>query len=77
MVPYEAVAQTELINIVDKYSVSNANVELWICPTCNEPENFRLIICCGTCDLWYHWDYVGIDTDPPVEEQWFCQTCQN
>jgi hypothetical protein len=27
----------------------------WICPTCNKPENSNPMICCDSCDDWYHW----------------------
>lgn len=46
--------RTEPTNIVEKCSPFNGDVELSICPACNVPENFRPVICCDTCNLWYH-----------------------
>ena len=29
--------------------------QVWICPSCNKPENSRPMIGCDSCDDWYHW----------------------
>lgn len=29
--------------------------QLWICPTCNKPDESVPMIGCDSCDDWYHW----------------------
>lgn len=29
--------------------------QLWICPTCNKPDDSVPMIGCDSCDDWYHW----------------------
>jgi hypothetical protein len=29
--------------------------QLWICPTCKQPDDSKPMIGCDSCDDWYHW----------------------
>lgn len=49
--------------------------KIWICPSCNEPDDGSPMIGCDTCDDWYHWPCVGITCEPPEDESWFCPRC--
>ena len=43
------------------------------CPRCGDGEEGTMI-CCDGCDQWFHWQCVGITTEPK-ESEWFCEAC--
>lgn len=53
--------------------------KLWC--TCNQPHNNRFMICCDTCEEWYHGKCVNITKamGQLMEEEgkeWICQFCK-
>lgn len=48
---------------------------IYICPICNKPDDGTPMICCDTCEIWYHYRCVGIFRDPEEDESWFCPPC--
>lgn len=51
------------------------NNQLWICPSCNKPEDTLPMIGCDSCDDWYHWHCIGITKEPPKNQNWYCHKC--
>lgn len=35
------------------------------------------MIGCDSCDDWYHWHCVGINREPPSNQNWYCHKCGN
>lgn len=48
----------------------------YICPQCDKPDNGTPMIGCDKCDQWYHWQCVGILTEPKEEDIWLCPKCK-
>nr|XP_046915597.1 transcription initiation factor TFIID subunit 3-like isoform X1 [Dermatophagoides farinae]XP_046915604.1 transcription initiation factor TFIID subunit 3-like isoform X1 [Dermatophagoides farinae] len=47
-----------------------------ICPKCQSVENLSVnMIGCDSCDQWFHWPCVGINTAPSPDSSWFCAKC--
>lgn len=51
--------------------------QVWICPWCNKPDDSVPMIGCDSCDDWYHWHCVGINREPPQNQNWYCHKCGN
>lgn len=51
--------------------------QIWICPGCNKADDGSPMIGCDDCDDWYHWPCVGILTEPPKDQPWFCVKCSS
>lgn len=49
--------------------------KVWICPACAQVDNGTPMIGCDGCDAWYHWECVGIQVPPDVNEDWYCRAC--
>ena len=54
--------------------------KLWC--ICGRPENFRFMICCDSCQHWYHGNCIGISmkVGKEMEEtgvEWFCPKCKS
>lgn len=48
----------------------------WPCPKCTK-NVLHGGICCDTCNLWYHFDCVGVvENQVPEDEDWHCGECQ-
>ena len=47
-----------------------------ICPKCQSVENLSVnMIGCDSCDQWFHWPCVGINTAPSPDSSWLCAKC--
>lgn len=48
----------------------------WMCGACNlcKDKAFSMIGC-DSCDVWFHWQCVGIDRDPGKKVPWYCGVC--
>jgi len=58
--------------------LNKKGVRVWICLVCEEPEeeiSQGPMICCDSCEDWYHFICVGVDDEPPEDEKWFCKRC--
>lgn len=55
----------------DVFQGENGQI-IWICPTCTLPDDGSPMIGCDDCEDWYHWDCVGIYSEPPEDEKWYC-----
>ena len=42
---------------------------IWLCPTCNKPPGNQDMICCDSCDEWFHFECVGIALAPPARQK--------
>ena len=47
-----------------------SNHQVWICPWCSKPDDTVPMIGCDSCDDWYHWHCVGINSEPPENQNW-------
>ena len=47
-----------------------SNHQVWICPWCSKPDDSVPMIGCDSCDDWYHWHCVGINREPPANQNW-------
>jgi len=47
-----------------------SNHQVWICPWCSKPDDTVPMIGCDSCDDWYHWHCVGINREPPANQNW-------
>lgn len=56
-------------------SFSEGDGTIWLCPACNRPPGNQDMICCDSCDEWYHFECVGIDLAPPARQKWYCSDC--
>lgn len=56
------------------YILKENGKRIYFCPECNQKEETPMIGC-DKCDRWYHFDCVGIEEEPPKEENWYCYTC--
>lgn len=57
---------------------NRAGQQVWVCLVCNEKEHeesSRDMICCETCEDWYHWECVGIRQAMKEEDPWYCKRC--
>ena len=50
--------------------------EEYICPQCEKPDDGTPMIQCDKCDQWYHWQCVGILTEPKADSNWMCTRCK-
>ena len=50
------------------------SVDTVICPGCNKGEGDRPMICCDSCDVWYHFHCVKIEKYKK-RQNWFCPSC--
>ncbi|XP_054163015.1 LOW QUALITY PROTEIN: transcription initiation factor TFIID subunit 3-like [Oppia nitens] len=48
----------------------------YICPQCDKPDDGTPMIGCDKCDKWYHWQCVGILTEPKADSNWMCPRCK-
>ena len=68
-----------------KENLNNKEMEdseqaLWC--ICGQPDNFRFMICCDSCQHWYHGNCIGISkkVGKKLEEadvEWFCPKCKS
>lgn len=49
--------------------------QVWLCPLCSSPQQNQNMIGCDSCDDWYHFRCVGIDSEPPNRQKWYCPEC--
>ncbi|XP_071960075.1 uncharacterized protein [Antedon mediterranea] len=63
---------TETIGTV----VAETEEKIWICPTCQFPDDGSPMIGCDNCDDWYHWPCVKIVKEPPEDQDWYCPKCR-
>ncbi|KAK7102595.1 transcription initiation factor TFIID subunit 3-like [Littorina saxatilis] len=62
---------------VGSFFDTNTGQQIWICPSCKLQDDGSPMIGCDKCDDWYHWVCVGINSEPPEEELWFCPRCKS
>ncbi|KAM4573058.1 transcription initiation factor TFIID subunit 3 [Odontesthes bonariensis] len=80
MLPHAASIKTPVRSVVTE-TVSTYVIrdewgnQIWICPGCNKPDDGSPMIGCDDCDDWYHWPCVGVVSEPPEDQQWFCVKC--
>ena len=55
--------------------LDKAGNKIWICPACGKKDDGSPMIGCDQCDDWYHWPCVGIRSEPPEDQDWFCTRC--
>ena len=48
----------------------------YICPQCTKPDDGTPMIQCDKCDEWFHWQCVGILTEPKADTNWMCTFCK-
>jgi len=55
-------------------SASTSSQSSSLCASCGTCKSSSGWIACDSCDLWFHWECVGIIEEPAVET-WFCYKC--
>uniref|UniRef100_A0A914CWA2 PHD-type domain-containing protein n=1 Tax=Acrobeloides nanus TaxID=290746 RepID=A0A914CWA2_9BILA len=47
-----------------------------ICPICSvEWKEGANMVACDTCDNWFHYECVGLTTNPDEDAPWYCKKC--
>ncbi|KAM0706797.1 hypothetical protein Q7P35_006127 [Cladosporium inversicolor] len=59
---------------VVQQTIDQQNVDLFC--FCRQPDDGNYMICCGSCDGWFHGACVGIDEENEPE-QYLCSDCEN
>lgn len=62
--------------ITETVTQADEEEKIWICPTCNKPDDGSPMICCDKCEQWFHWSCVGVKKDPG-NDPWFCTSCKD
>lgn len=61
-------------SLVTSASTSSQSSSSSLCASCGTCKSSSGWIACDSCDLWFHWECVGIIEEPAVET-WFCYKC--
>ena len=49
--------------------------EIEVFCSCQMPETWDDMVCCDSCEEWYHLRCINRRSIPNSEEQWFCSAC--
>ena len=49
--------------------------EIEVFCSCQMPETWDDMVCCDSCEEWYHLRCINLKSIPNSEEQWFCSAC--